>query len=295
MEKEKSWKNSGVSGDDGMAENVPLKRSYIQFFISYVHMELLGRVFVSETHVHNSGELMYVRSGSSIICCEDKITHASAPYIVYYPPDVPHTQENRANVIYERWCFPIFPADIGYSPDLPKHHFVISLTEEQSELFCSYAALLTRFWGDQWRTQAVSRTVQEDIRLRYLLLLFLNDMAPLIPSDVPRKSDYINSVCMYISEHPEQQLSLDALSERFFVGRTSLTREFRRRMNMSVTEFVTVSRVMHVKTLLGEGLPLGEIAERCGFSSVSYMIKVFRRQTGLTPSRYREKLSTQQS
>lgn len=264
--------------------------NYVQFFMTYAKMELMGKVFVSNPHIHNRGELMLVRSGSSIISCEGIITHVTAPYIVYYPPNVPHTQENRASEVYERWCFPLLPADVGHSPELPDHHFVIRLTNDQCETFASYASLLNRFYapqGNRWPSRVLPRSLRSDSRLRYLLLLFLNEMSPLIPSPPTSKGDFVNEICLYISEHPEANLSLPSLCERFYVGRANLTRTFRKRMNLSVGEFVTVTRVMCAKRLLPQGLPMQEIADRCGFSSVSYMSKVFTRQTGLTPARYR--------
>ncbi|MBO5218664.1 MAG: AraC family transcriptional regulator, partial [Clostridia bacterium] len=48
--------------------------------------------------------------------------------------------------------------------------------------------------------------------------------------------------------------------------------------------------VNHAKALLQENLTLADIAEQCGFSSVSYFIKVFIRSTGLSPTQYRAKL-----
>ncbi len=268
-----------------------LHLNYVQFFMTYAKMELMGKVVVSDPHIHNTGELMLVRSGSSIISCEGIITHVAAPYIVYYPPNVPHTQENRASETYERWCFPIFPADVGHAPELPRNHFVIRLTDEQCETFASYASLLDRFYappGGRWQHRILPRSLRSETRLRYLLLLFLNEMSPLIPAPAESAGDFVNEICVYISEHPEANLSLPALCERFYVGRANLTRTFRRRMNLSVGEFVTASRVMCVKRLLPQGLPMQEIADRAGFRSVPYMSKVFSRQPGLTPARYRE-------
>jgi len=283
-----------------MAElRAPKTLDYLQFFITYDKMDLRGKVYISDKHVHHTGELMLVRSGESIINCEGTITHAVAPYIVYYPPRVPHTQDNSASVLYERWCFPIFPADIGQAISMPPHHFVIQLTEEQCALFTSYAEILTKHYSppdNRWLHRSIPRSMQEEIRLKYLLLLFLNELDPLISAqEGGEKNNLINKVCNYINEHPSEKLSLDTLSEKFFVAKSSLTHEFRRRMNMSVGDFITVSRVTHVKNLLGENKPLSEIAEQCGFSSSSYLIKVFTKHTGITPSRYRARLSELQA
>ena len=269
-------------------------QDYLQFFITYTKTELRGNVYISDPHVHHTGELMLVRSGESIIQCGDSIGHVTAPYIVYYPPRVPHTQNNNALIHYERWCFPIFPASIGQSFSLPDRHFIVQLTDEQCEFFSSCARLLTKYYSTPnncWLHHIIPRSMQEELRLKYLLLLFMNELEPLIPEkESGTRRNLINNVCMYINEHPAEDLSLNALSKKFFVAKSSLTHEFRRRMDMSIGEFITTSRVMHVKNHLRKEIPLSEIAENSGFSSASYMIKVFTKHTGITPAQYRAKL-----
>ncbi len=267
------------------------------FEISYVRKDLTGSIYTSHTHVHNAGELMLVREGRSIIFCEGRVTQATAPYVVWYPQHTPHEQENYSTTVYERWCFPLFVTDVGYADLIPKKHFVAELTAEQCELFTLYAGLLERFYRGTEdgrrhtagsRQSALPRTVQDETRLRYLLGLFLNELGPLIPHGNDPGSEQVNAVCLYITEHPAERLTIRSLCERFYIGRTTLTALFRSRMNMSVGEFITVTRVMHAKKLLAGDLPLAEIAERCGFSTPSYMIKVFSRGTGMTPSRFRK-------
>jgi len=236
---------------------------------------------------------MLVVQGCSHIECGDETLFLKAPYIVCYPPGVPHAQSNYSSKMYERWCFPVFPTDIGQAIDLPNSFAAVQLTEDQCEIFTSYVQMLYRHWGFYgtiipW--VAINSSPCDRNRLKHLLLLFLNELHPHISSGSSAKSNYINDVCLHIIEHPEERFTLDLLADRFFVGRSTLTKDFRREMGMSVGEFITTVRVNHAKALLQEDLPLGEISEQCGFSSVSYFIKVFIRHTGLSPTRYRAAL-----
>ena len=269
---------------------------YYHFTVVHNRYEDGKKVEVTHLHRHNVGELMLVSEGRSLISCDGKIVSASAPYIVYYPAGIPHVQDNRASDWYERWCFPVFPADIGCPPELPADFFVIHLTDEQCERFKAYAGMMHSCYGapnDRWVLAPIRKNdlpALDAARLKYLLLLFINELQPLIPDEDSVKSSYINDVCVYITEHITEQLPLDMLADRFFVGRTKLTGDFRRTMGMSIVEFITAVRVNRAKTLLEAGLPLSEIAEQCGFSSVSYFIKVFTRCTGLSPKQYRDAL-----
>ena len=65
--------------------------------------------------------------------------------------------------------------------------------------------------------------MQEELRLKYLLLLFMNELEPLIPEkESGTRRNLINNVCMYINEHPAEDLSLNALSKKFFVAKKTL-------------------------------------------------------------------------
>jgi len=103
---------------------------------------------------------------------------------------------------------------------------------------------------------------------------------------------YIQEVLQYIVEHAEEELSIDSLSEHFFVSGTKLKRDFRAAVQMSLHEYVTNVRIHRAKVLLMKDMPLSLIAEKCGFSRDSSLVYMFRTHTGMTPGEYRKMNST---
>ena len=281
-------------------QNDALYSNYPNFFVLYNRCDHDKTVLKSPFHYHPIGEFMLVSEGDSIVFCDNTITHVSAPYIVYFPPNVPHWLDNSASVIYERWCFPISSSYIGGPAELPTRFFTLPLTPQQCSDFTAYIHLMHRYFKtptDKWPLKPSTRifSPQESTRLKHLLLLFLNELRPLISGKTTSQLSYINDVCLYINEHPSENLSLDSLAERFFVGRTKLTRDFRRMMDMSVGSFITAIRINHVKELLTGQMHLSKIAELSGFSSESYLIRAFTRHTGISPTQYRTALDALQS
>ncbi|MBE6613377.1 MAG: helix-turn-helix domain-containing protein [Ruminococcaceae bacterium] len=266
------------------------------FYISYMHYdasEALHVVTGSPSHIHNVGELLFCTEGSSLITCGTSVMRVNAPYVFYCPAGMPHQQDNSASKRYTRWCFPLLPSDLEGTSGLPDQFFAVQLDDAQCRQLSLYVEAMYTYWGcREFKLPDVQpyTSPSDRLRLKYLLLLFLNELKPLIPDDISTQSTYISDVCLFISDHIEQRLSLDLLAERFFVGRTTLTGDFRRVMDMSVVEFITATRLNRAKLLLQEGKTLAEIAEQCGFASVSYFIKVFRRGTGLSPAQYRAAL-----
>ncbi|WP_026297590.1 helix-turn-helix transcriptional regulator [Paenibacillus daejeonensis] len=65
---------------------------------------------------------------------------------------------------------------------------------------------------------------------------------------------------------------------------------FRKSTQMSPMDFITLCRIRRAKQQLMDDLdyPVGEIAQMCGYPSVSYFIKRFKEKEGLTPAAYRQ-------
>ena len=58
---------------------------------------------------------------------------------------------------------------------------------------------------------------------------------------------------------------------------------------MTIGEYLTRYRLRNAISLLREGVTEQVVAEQCGFGSAGYLIRVFRRQFGVTPREYLKK------
>lgn len=266
-------------------------------------------------HFHNTNEIVLAVSGRSISICDGKVLHLNAPYIIHYPIGIVHEQMNESAVPYLRYCFSIDPSyfdgETSYGiAGLPCGFFGFELTGSEFERLNEYAKLMLRFcYNKQKQTNADARGERDmplptdDIpeprrealsksRLRHLLTLFLDELAPIAERrktpETPKRLEYIRDVCKLIGEEYGSKLTLDMLSERFYTSRTKLTRDFRRMMNMSFCDYLTMVRISRSKQLLEEtSESVAEIAYRCGFSSASHFIETFRRFNNCTPSEFR--------
>lgn len=87
-------------------------------------------------------------------------------------------------------------------------------------------------------------------------------------------------------------LSLGVVCERFRLSQSYLSRLFRTFTSKSFNEYLTGLRICRAQELIQRypGLKLREIAEMSGYADHHYFSKVFKSETGLTPSEYREQL-----
>lgn len=115
---------------------------------------------------------------------------------------------------------------------------------------------------------------------------------PTVTVEQTKKDDngLILQIIDYINAHLEQNISLNDISERFFISKNTLCKKFRAVMRCSVVEYILGARQARAKNLLvTTDLSMERIAERCGYSSANYFSLIFKKNVGISPLNYRKK------
>lgn len=96
-------------------------------------------------------------------------------------------------------------------------------------------------------------------------------------------------VAAYINEHYSEDISLDDISERFYISKNSLCARFRDAMSCSVMQYLGFVRLSRAKELLATTTKkMDEISDLCGYSSPNYFSLIFKKSVGISPSEYRK-------
>ena len=106
-------------------------------------------------------------------------------------------------------------------------------------------------------------------------------------SSIPEKLGQIHE---YISENYASKISLEDLSERFFISKYHLSREYKKVYGNTIGNVLTSQRISHAKSMLRfTDDSIDAIATVCGFQDSAYFIKVFKKAENMTPLQYRKK------
>ncbi|AWB65147.1 hypothetical protein C2869_01225 [Saccharobesus litoralis] len=96
----------------------------------------------------------------------------------------------------------------------------------------------------------------------------------------------------YLSEHFANDIDIDQLAERVSVSRSYLMRIFKKEVGMTINQYLTELRIEHAKNML-QSHSVTDTAFAVGFNNSNYFGTVFKKATGITPSRYQQKLIEQ--
>jgi AraC-like DNA-binding protein len=99
----------------------------------------------------------------------------------------------------------------------------------------------------------------------------------------------VRQAMAYIHEHYAEPISRADLAEHVALSEDYLTDCFRKELGVTPITYINRYRVNQAKILLSETFKsITEIALDVGFSDSSYFSRVFRRETGMSPTDYRQ-------
>ena len=119
--------------------------------------------------------------------------------------------------------------------------------------------------------------------------LVSRNMSPAEPAlSIETKNRNFNSILQYVTQHFRQELSLQGLSEQFYMNPSYISQLFRKEVGETLTGYIARLRIQHAQELLnGDGDTIQEIAEKIGYQDYFYFTRLFKKMTGKTPTQYR--------
>lgn len=241
---------------------------------------------MSRPHLHGELELLFpLTDGDDIFI--DNVSYPLRRRSLYLmDAGVPHRSRACPESRYDR-CVLHFPLETAHAlgvTSLPQllaqHGCCATLTEEEFSLCCR---LFDRLTAEPLRpSDALRRTAA----FAELLALLVDKWHELHAAPLAAADPVMSAVIAHIRGHLAETLTLDALSEQFFLSKSALCHRFKAATGFTVMEYVILCRIRYAGTLLRRGLSVREAGEAAGFGDNAHFIRTFRRITGLTPGQY---------
>ncbi|MEX1377498.1 MAG: response regulator [Eubacteriales bacterium] len=99
----------------------------------------------------------------------------------------------------------------------------------------------------------------------------------------------VNQLAMYIEEHISENITLENLAEISKLSSFYICKLFKKYLKMNFIDYVTFVRIKNAKKLLEDPyLSIKEISFKSGYADPNYFARVFKKETGISPSIYRK-------
>lgn len=240
-----------------------------------------------ESHSHDYYELSCVLSGRVDVFFPEKKYNFVNNCFILSPPHTPHNiivSEGlyyRYNVYFHKSALDKL---LGYSVKLDKLFSnggiafkMLSETAEQIKI------LGEMFLGE---------TKEETKKL--LLGVLLNEIISDMKMSAENKSntDYIDDVERIILQEYDRKLIATDLANRFYISRTKLMTDFKKKTGKTINEYITFVRLEMAKEMLVSGKSISNIAIMCGFVNAANFTRLFKKHFNMCPKDYRKNFST---
>lgn len=116
----------------------------------------------------------------------------------------------------------------------------------------------------------------------------LDSLNLLSPDDTMYQNRF-EDILSYISDNISERLTLQSVSDIFFINRTYICSLFRKNLNTTFSQYLTDIRIERAKFLLSHtSMKLSEIGISTGFKDEFYFSKVFKKYLNMSPGIYRK-------
>lgn len=249
-------------------------------------------------HSHDFYEIYFFLSGRVSYVIEGKTYHLRPGDILLTNNRELHKPLIADGKVYERfvvWISPSFLHSIGdSSTDLSRcfdassrrHYNLLRLTGESLQ---TIRKLLDRLEAVAERSTFGSSVLRRAYLMELLVavnLAYFGSVSSEDPDIVYNPK--VSEILRYINNNLCGDLSLDALSQKFYVSKYHLSRQFKQYVGLTLHQYIMKKRLIAAKLLLLDGSTIGEAYIGSGFGDYSNFLKGFKQEFGVSPKKFVE-------
>lgn len=142
-----------------------------------------------------------------------------------------------------------------------------------------------------------SKDVFADFMLRELIIRILQTETRKIYTEKTMQlsaTHRLAFIIQYIRENLDKSLTIKELSDKAYMSESNFHRVFKNELNISPIDFINNERIKLATSLLQNPKnKIKDIYMRCGFNSLSYFIRMFKRKEQLSPKEYQSQVKRQ--
>lgn len=246
-------------------------------------------------HIHDSYEIYFSISGGKQFLIDNRFYDICPGDIFFINQFESHYVTQIEQAVHERILLSIYPdflknlstkdTDLDYcfhTRNISSPHRV-RLSEEEQKRFIYFTHRISSNTG--FGSDILDRAVFSE------MMVFLNKVFYKHGKNEPESTEIsyhrqVDDILSYINQNIQNPLTIDDLSNHFYLSASYLCRIFKSSTGMTINKYITAKRITLSKALLTEGCSVSEACERCGFNDYSNFLKAFTKAVGISPKKY---------
>lgn len=257
--------------------------------------------FTYPWHFHSEIEILYVIKGSGTSFVADSIEPFSSGDLAVLGSNLPHFWRSDEKYHAEESKEKINYIVIQFQTELFRES-VLEYTEfQQMKQFFNKASRGIRFhspFADKAARQIIKIAQSEGIERVVQLVLLLDSMSKtcdykLLAGELYQQQnhDYTDKrlikVLDFLNRYYQQKIDLTQVADIANLHPSAFCRFFKEKTGKSLSGYLADMRISYACKLLSEGkLSVSQICYESGFNNLSNFNRIFKKQTGLTPTNY---------
>ena len=238
-------------------------------------------------HMHNGYEILYFMRGDAEYIIEGSVYRLKPRDLLFIHPRTFHCLKPLSDATYERFVLSFSEEHVPVS--------LRSFVESSKEIYRIPKGSLIDLFFEAWAHAEIefsSAETQEYLGTALSsVLLFLKSLPTEESVEPIRENLTLEKVLHYIDEHPEEPLSAEILSAKFYMSTSWIVHTFKKSLGISLMQYVGKKRILYAEEQIRAGKSPTEVAKLCRFESYSTFYRQYKRIIGHSPQEDQKKRS----
>lgn len=240
-----------------------------------------------KSHYHEYFELYYLESGERFHMLQDEMYKMYPGQFMIFAPYSMHRSFGDQNMPFKRLV-------LYFAPDKVLSEELRSILEAGAGVYKperQEGLFVHRILCEILEEQKNPALLSEEYMTNQLNSLLLRTVRKLEKPERVKKLDRIGEVLHFIHTNFDKVITLEQLSQTFYLSPYYLCREFKKHTNATIIQYLNVTRIMNAqRKLLETNQSITEISRETGFSNITHFNRVFKNITGISPSQFRKQI-----
>ncbi len=250
-------------------------------------------------HFHPEFELVYIEGADGTRHVGDHISRFQGSDLVLIGSNIPHLNfDFGIKTHYEKYVVHLRPDFLQSQPAPTPELGQIRRLVELSSHGIAFSPPMRKVMAPMLRKLPGLSSFEQFLSVLRILFILSNDEgmeklhpAPFQNQYTQRDQNRLKKVYGYIDEHYTHKIDGHEVADLANLTYEAFCRFFKKMTKLTFTEFVNQYRIDASKRMLMMGHNVSETCFSCGFESLSYFNRTFKKLTGENPTEFRKRFS----